>query len=304
MSVIEITVFRSANGPLTKRISIAGGKIKSDGSACRMVAGTARRVPLDSPASLAKLLENMPSKEAIALGRLRPDLADKVQVVLKKDLNGSTSRNVIARTADYLSYAPGEPAYMLLDHDAKGMPVEIAAKVKEGGGFWRALVAVMPVLGDAARVRRRSTSAGLYNRDTRKWLAGSASEHTYIAVQDGTDIERALKTLHNRLWLAGYGYFVVSAAGQLLDRSIIDASVYGAERLVFEGAPILAPPVGQSQKARRPRAVDGVVVDTTDGTAAAHHYRDRQTPRAESQSKASARCQSCEGPCGIYCQSG
>ena len=129
-----------------------------------MVAGTARRVPLDSPASLAKLLENMPSNEAIALGRLRADLADKVEVVLKKDLNGSTSPNIIARTADYLSYAPSEPALMLLDHDAKGMPVEIAAKVKEAGGFWRAMVAVIPVLGDAGRVRRRSTSAGLYNR--------------------------------------------------------------------------------------------------------------------------------------------
>ena len=151
---------------------------------------------------------------------------------------------------------------MLLDHDAKGVPVEIAAKLKEAGGFRCAVVAVIPVLGDAARVRRRSTSAGLYNRRTRKWLANSAGEHTYIAVQDGTDIERALKTLHNRLWLAGYGYFVVSAAGQLLERSIIDVSVCGAERLVFEGAPILVPPVAQSQKARRPLFHDGVVVDT------------------------------------------
>ena len=262
MSVIEITVFHSATGPLTKRISIACGKVQSDGSACRMATGTAHRVPLDSPASLAELLEIMPSNEAIALGRLRADLADKVKVVLKKDLNGSTSRNIIARTAEYLSYLPGEPALMLLDHDAKGMPVEIAAKLKEGGGFWRAVVAVNPVLVHAARVRRRSTSAGLYNRNTRNLLANSASEHTYIAVQNGTDIERALKTLHNRLWLAGYGYFVVSAAGQLLDRSIVDASVYGAERLVFEGAPILVPPVGQSPKARRPRAADGVLVDT------------------------------------------
>jgi hypothetical protein len=259
---IEITVFHSAHGPLTKRISIAGGKIKSDGSACRMVAGMAHRVLLDSPASLAKLLENMPSEEAIALGRLRSDLADNVKVVLKKNLNRCTSPNVIARTADYLKYAPSELACMLLDHDAKSMPIEIAAKLKEAGGFWRAVVAVIPVLNDAARVRRRSTSAGLYNRDTRKWLEKSASQHTYIAVQDGADIKRGLKTLHDRLWLAGYGYFVTSAAGQLLDRSIIDASVYGAERLVFEGAPILVPPVGQSQKERRPRFHDGVVVDT------------------------------------------
>ena len=303
MSAIQITVFRSTHGPLTKRISIAGGKIKSDGSACRMVAGTARRVSL-GPASLAKLLENMPSNKAIALGRLRADLADEVQVVLKKDLNRSTSRNVIARTAEYLSYVPGEPALMLLDHDAKGLPVEIAAKVKAGGGFWRVMVAVMPVLGDAGRVRRRSTSAGLYNRNTGNLLANSASEHAYIAVQDGTDIERALKTLHDRLWLAGYGYFLVGAAGQLLDRSIIDASVYGAERLVFEGAPILSPPVGQSQKARRPRCPQRRGGRYDGGAAAAHHYRDRQTPRAESQTNAGARCQSCEGTCGICCQTG
>jgi hypothetical protein len=207
MSAIQITVFRSSNSPLTKRIAIVDGKLKSDASACRMVAGTAHRMPLDSPASLAKLLENMPSQEAIALGRLRADLADKVEVVLKTHLKGSTSPNIIARTGDYLSFAPSKPAYMLLDHDAKGMPVEIAARVKEAGGFWRAVVAVIPALGHAARVRRRSTSAGLYHKDARKWLAGPASQHAYIAVQDGTDMERALKTLHDRLWLAGAGIF-------------------------------------------------------------------------------------------------
>jgi hypothetical protein len=89
------------------------------------------------------------------------------------------------------------------------------------------------------------------------------SQHIYIAVRDGTDIKRALNTLHERLWLAGYGYYAVSASGQLLDRSIIDASVYGPERLVFEGAPILEPPVAQSRDERKPKAYDGTVVDTT-----------------------------------------
>jgi hypothetical protein len=160
MSAIQITVVRSSNGPLTKRISIAGGKIKSDGSACRMVAGTAHRMPLDSPASLAKLLENMSSNEAIALGRLRPGLADNVKVVLKKDLTGSTSPDIVARTAEYLSYILGEPALMLLDHDAKGMPVEIAAKVKDAHGFWRAVVAVFRSFGT-----RRASAAVPPRRD-------------------------------------------------------------------------------------------------------------------------------------------
>ena len=79
---------------------------------------------------------------------------------------------------------------------------------------------------------------------------------------DGTDIERALKTLHDRLWLAGLGYHVIGTAGQLLDRSIIDAAVYGPERLVFEGAPILVPPLAQDAVVRRPQVYDGLVIDT------------------------------------------
>jgi putative DNA primase/helicase len=64
------------------------------------------------------------------------------------------------------------------------------------------------------------------------------------------------------LWLAGYGYFVIGAIGQLLDRSIIDAAVYGAERLVFEGPPILVPPVEQAQEARRPKVHNGDIIDS------------------------------------------
>jgi putative DNA primase/helicase len=262
MSEIEITIFRSANGPLTKRISIEGGKLKSDASACRMVAGTARRVPLDSPTSLAKLLQNMSSNEAIALGRLRPDLADTVKVVLKKDLTGSTSPKIIARTRDYLEFAPGERAYLLLDHDRKGMPRNVAAKLKNVGGFWKAVTEACPALTGAARVYRRSTSAGLYDKRTGERLKGSANAHVYIEVNDGSDIERAGKTLHNRLWLAGYGYHVVGAVGQLLERSIIDAAVYGPERLVFEGDPIVLSPLAQDADLRRPRAYEGKEIDT------------------------------------------
>jgi len=262
MSKIQITVFRSANGPLTKRISIEAGKLKSDGSACRMASGTARRVTLDSLASLARLLENMRSNEAIALGRLRADLPDAVNVVLKKELTASTSPNTISRTRDYFEFAPGKRAYLLLDHDRKGMPRKVVAKLKDVGGFWKAVIAACPALAGAARVYRRSTSAGLYDKRTGEPLMGSANAHVYIEVNDASDIERALKTLHDRLWLEGYGYYVVGAVGQLLDRSIIDAAVYGPERLVFEGVPIVVSPLAQDPDVRRPRAYEGEVINT------------------------------------------
>jgi hypothetical protein len=262
MSTTEITVFRKTGGILSKRISLKEGKVNADGSHCRMSRGEARRAKLNGVASLAELMASMGSHEALALGRLRSHLPDPVPVVLKRDLDGKASTDSIARSGDYLHFVPGKPAYLLLDHDRKGMPPEVASKVKQAGGFWSALVQVVPALAGATYVQRASTSAGLFNRDTMKWLKGSKGEHIYIAVGDGADIERALNCLHQRLWLAGYGFHVVGAAGQLLDRSIIDATVYGPERLVFEGAPVLVPPVAQSVRKRRPQVHEGGVIDS------------------------------------------
>jgi hypothetical protein len=261
---LEITVFRKSNGVLSKRISLnRNGKAKADGSACRMVEGTAvRQVLKDGVESLADLIDDLGSDEALALGRLRPGLSDKLKVIRKRKLNKQTPRDTVARTGEYLIFPPGKPAVMLLDHDCKNMPGEIATKLSGAGGFWSVLTSVIPEFADAECLHRRSTSSGLYNKKTNKKLPGSASKHVYVEIKDGADIERALKTLHDLLWLEGYGYYVVGKAGQLLDRSIIDASVYGAERLVFEGRPTLQWPMGQDQEVRRPEVYRGKRVNT------------------------------------------
>ena len=52
--MIEITKFSKSGGPLTKRISLKpDGTLHSDGSACVMVAGTARRARFDDLGALA-----------------------------------------------------------------------------------------------------------------------------------------------------------------------------------------------------------------------------------------------------------
>ena len=55
---------------------------------------------------------------------------------------------------------------------------------------------------------------------------------------------------------------MIGDAGTLLERSIVDRMVGGAERLVFEGGPILEAPLKQDKKARRPVAVAGDLLDT------------------------------------------
>ena len=93
-------------------------------------------------------------------------------------------------------------------------------------------------------------------------MPGSDGIHVYVAAKDGADSERFLRALHDRCWLAGFGWMLVSASGALLERSIVDRMVGGPERLVFEGGPVLVPPLRQDKESRRPVAVDGGVLDT------------------------------------------
>jgi hypothetical protein len=263
-SAFEIVRFTKAGGPLTKRISLNGdGSTKSDGSGCRMARGTAVRAGINGVAELATLITELGSDQAIALGALRADLPDEVGIVTKLKLHGQPP-GVIARTADSIQYRTGKPGFVLFDFDSKGMPPDVEANLLLHGQYWDALCQVLPGLRGASYVHRKSTSAGLLRTDTGEKLPGSKGVHIYVAVKDSVDIERFLKTLHERCWLAGFGWLMVGAGGQLLERSIVDRMVGAPERLVFEGAPVLVPPLAQDEASRRPQVVDGEMIDTLD----------------------------------------
>ena len=259
---IQLTRFTKSCGPLTKRISLAAdGSVNSDGSACIMAQGLAERLDIADVRELAAMIEQLRADQAIALGALRAELPDRVQIATRRNLNGSRS-DEIARTGHDIIFRKGQPAWMLLDHDSKGMPSDVAGELQRCGGFWPALMAVLPPLRSVAHVIRRSTSAGLFRTDTGEKFKGSDGLHVYVLVQDGADIERFLKTLHERCWLAGCGWMIISASGQLLERSIVDRMVGAPERLVFEGGPVLTPPLSQDQDSRRPIAISGTALNT------------------------------------------
>ena len=258
---IELTVLTKTGGPLTKRLALAAdGSLVRDGSACVMFRGNAVRAKVDGVTGLSALIETLTPSQAIALGGLRAELQDTVMVLTKRQLNGVTRPDIIARTSGNIVYHG--PAFVLLDYDTKGMPANVTAELKRYGGFWAALLTVLPSFGGVARVTRSSTSAGLSRADTGAAIPGSDGVHVFVTIKDGSDAERFLRTLHESCWLAGLGWLMVGAAGQLLDRSIIDRMVGGPERLVFEGGPVLAPPLVQDKESRRPITVEGATLDT------------------------------------------
>lgn len=240
-SAFGLTVFTKSGGPLTKQISIGeDGSVVNNSSACSMARGRARRAHFGSLGEFADFISALGSDTAIGLGQLRLDVADDVAVVTKDKMNGGAA---IARTGDFVSYRDGQAALVLLDFDTKGMPVEVRQRMNAAGGFWQTLVTVLPQLAAIGHVVRASTSAGLSRSDTGEALKGSDGQHIYMCVQDGTDAERFLQDLHSRCWLAGLGWLMVGAGGQFLERSIVDRMVGAPERLCFEGAPELVPPV-------------------------------------------------------------
>jgi hypothetical protein len=255
------------NRQLTKTISLGDdGRPKSDGSACFMTRGSGQNLSLEGPHDLADLINRLDSSEALSLGAIETakvgrQPGDAVFVVTARNLC-EPRPGVIARTAEYVTFQPSEAGFMLLDVDFKGMPAPVAETIEANGGVLETIFSACAAIRSAGRVERASTSAGTSNTETGEHFTGSGGLHIYIAVSDAADIPRALKVLFDRLWLAGYGWINVGAAGQFLERSLIDTAVGSPERLIFEGAPIVMPPLLQDSVARLARATDGNHIDT------------------------------------------
>jgi hypothetical protein len=259
----EITLIKKSgpNPVMSKRIFLdEQGKVCSDGSQCFMAQGTATRATTETAADLAKHIMDCGTEQAIALGALRADLASPAKITTLAKLKDKP--DAIARSQDFIDYYPGTLAWALIDFDKKGMPDNVASSIEAAGGMWNALLTIAPGLQWAARVSRASTSSGLYRSDTGTQFDGSGGAHNYVLVKDGSDIERFLHDLHDRCWQHGLGWHLIGRAGQLLDRSLVDRMVAYGERLCFEGAPIIEPPLAQDIAKRTPDVFEGEAIDT------------------------------------------
>lgn len=260
---VNLTLLGKIGGPLTKLISLLNDTYKSDGSQCWMAEGLAIRVGMGFPNEFAKFIGTFLNNEALTLGTMNDGIPDLATILTKDklELDGAAGPEMIARSGNYFSYKPGEPALVLLDVDTKGMPDAVRHRIASLGGVWPAILTAAPELANAACVVRRSTSAGLFRSDTGELFAGSDGQHIYLLVKDGSTAEHLLRTLHDRCWLLGLGWWRIGNAGQFLNCSLIDRSVYRPERLVFEADADVVYPMAQDRLARVPVCYEGEMID-------------------------------------------
>ena len=289
MTGASVTVFTKVATPgepttLSKLISIgADGRVFSDGSACRMAEGIARTVSAPDAQTLAHVIGNLGSENALALGISEHSECRVVTARALKQMNGRAldGMPVIARTRELINYRHG-PAWMLLDFDAKHMPDHLRQTIAEKGGMWAVLNQLVPALATCAHVRRASTSTGLRHINNGP-IQGAGGEHAYLLVKDGADIDRAMRALHDTCWFMGYGWQVIGSAGQLLERSLIDTAVRFGERLCFEGPPEVVLPLVQDDEARRPIAHDGAALDTRTVLPCLSAYQEARVDEAKAR---------------------
>jgi hypothetical protein len=254
----EATLVKSTGGGLVgKRFWKEDGKIRKE-TLGGIYAGRMKRVRMDL-AGLAKLLDHMPAEQALVAAPMAADLPDEAPFCAKRWLDEQRlAAGVVSRSKAYLAYREGEPALTYLDHDPKDLTPEVVARIEEIGGYDAALALLDPALAEMGYTHRPSTSAGIYDEETGERLPDGS--HRFCVAMDGTDVRRYFKTLLERGWLHGLSYYALSKSGAFLERCIIDISVAGGERLIFESDPIVEPPLKQPSRVTRVRP--GGMLDT------------------------------------------
>lgn len=230
VAALQFTVF-TATVPdrLTKVLTLAPDGTLHKESAANMMRGSAVRSVVHSLQELADVLEALDPAQATSWGVCDGSVGNPVPIVPEREV--AETPGAISRTRRHFAYPVG-PGVMMLDHD--GAPDgELSADV-----FRQRLIEACPALADAPMLWRPSCSAGVCTADGRE-LSALTRHRLYIPVRDASRIPEAGRALVQLLWAAGHGWFDVGRAGQALERTLIDASVWQPERLDFCAPPLL-----------------------------------------------------------------
>ena len=235
ITALRLTKLTNNKGALTKRYALApdGGLTKTTTAA--LYDGRADLLTCDTLADFLVLRAALKPNEALMFGLTG---RQSVGITTKKDLRDKPAplADKIARDGESIHYGHG-PGIALFDHDAEHLPTAYDRDTLRA-----ALLAAVPELEFAPMAWATSASSHIRNRDTGEELQGLRGQRIYIPVADATDIPRLGRVIYERLWAAGLGTFVVSKAGALLDRNLVDASAWQAERIDFAaGAECVAP---------------------------------------------------------------
>lgn len=230
---------------LSKGYSLgAGGELlKSSGG--NLEQGDVETRTIANLDDLAVILKRLTPAQALVYGI--PKNAATTVMTRKAFANAGKPAGATTRTNDAFTWPDGL-GVMMADYDP---PAGAGALGRDA--LVRAIRDAAPSLSDVAMLWWPSASSCIWHGD--KELRGIMGQRLYVIVQDAADIPRAGKALVARLWLAGHGHIEISASGAMLERTLVDASVWQQSRLDFAGGAACG--AGLDQRRGEPFIVEG-----------------------------------------------
>lgn len=245
----KITKFTSVT-PLTKEIKLVSG-VKDKTSSKPLNEGTGKVLTVEFN-ELPKIMEECTNKDVLCYGTPAKGLADFFTV--SRTDKESIPNGRYGRNGKNFTFKK-EPTVFFVDHDPKD-----DGKKMTPASLHAAFVKVCPeAFKCASYISRGSVSAGVVKPGEKP--DPSAGFHLYYCAADGTDVVRFAEELQKRLWLAGFGFILVSRSGSALDRTVVDSCTTQAERIDYTGAPIVGP--GLKHTPSKATYHDGMMLDTT-----------------------------------------
>ncbi|TCP41352.1 hypothetical protein [Rhodovulum marinum] len=210
-----------------------------------LVSGSIEYGTIATLADLSRLLKSLTPAQALIYGKPR-NSAQRL-ITRKAFAAAGHSEGVTTRTKEAFTW-PSGAGVLMLDYDpcADGVALDrddLVGKIRTA----------VPGLASAAMLWWPSASSCIYAGAQE--LRGVKGQRLYIIVTDATDIPRAGKVLVDRLWLSGHGHIEISGSGAMLERTLIDASVWQPSRLDFAGGADCGP--GLEQRRGDPAIIEG-----------------------------------------------
>jgi hypothetical protein len=234
VNVAQVTVV-TAEAPdiLTKQFYLDDGVLRKEGGGV-LFTGHASVRGVASLSEFSNLLQSLGPEQALIYGV--PERSEVGLVTKDAWTRMGEPSNPIPRTKDTFSWPEG-PGIMMIDYDPAEDEQPLSADE-----LVSTLKAAVSGLADAKMLTWPSASSWIKNVETGEWMREAGGLRVYLMVANASDIPRAGKALFDRLWLAGRGYFKISSAGSLLERTLVDAAVWQSNRLDFAaGAQCQAP---------------------------------------------------------------
>jgi len=252
---IKLTRFTNNNGPIGKRCWIGKNFDIEKKTLAGLADGYAITISVYDLCDLNEEMRRCKKSQAFAYGIMN---RDRARVVLEEKL--PKIPGAVARNRHHFTFQSGRPGILFLDVDAEHAkkPIKSAEELIE------ILVKAVPELADSSLLCSASSSSYLIDKThgLNENLTGLRGQHLYIAIKDASDVPRVGRAIYDRLWLAGYGHYLLSVNGRLLERNIIDASVWQPERLDFVAGASCDPPLSHEPPASRIIGAAGALFDS------------------------------------------